>query len=96
MEASWPDVSLVAESMVGGAVKRPPKDDVACARKALVLNQPGERNSALAPPGIFVLDKAFDLIEGHPFILGGSDMGPPPNERHPRKQGINTRRREYL
>jgi hypothetical protein len=56
----------MAVSMVGGAVKRPPKDDVACARKALVLNQLGERNSAHAPPGIFVLDKAFDLIDGRP------------------------------
>jgi hypothetical protein len=34
--------------------------------RALVLNPSGEISGAHAPPGIFVLDKAFVLIEGHP------------------------------
>jgi hypothetical protein len=49
--------------MVGGAYC-PPKDDVACAQTALVLNQAGKISGASAPPRFFVLDKAFDLIDG--------------------------------
>jgi hypothetical protein len=36
--------------------------------RALVLNPSGEISGAHAPPGIFVLDKAFVLIEGHPPV----------------------------
>ena len=49
--------------MVGEA-SCPPKDDVRGMLQALVLNQAGKISGASAPPRFFVLDKAFDLIDG--------------------------------
>ena len=46
--------------------------------RALVLKPSGGKSGAHAPPGIrtvkITLDKAFDLIEGHPVFIDCSDF----------------------
>jgi hypothetical protein len=64
MEASWPVVDGRIDGWWGADT--PAEGDVAWIAKALVLNQAAKISGAHAPPGIFVLDKAFVLIEGYP------------------------------
>jgi hypothetical protein len=64
----------MAVSMVGGAQNARRKMMQREVKKALVLNQAGKRRGAHAPPRIFLLDKAFDLIEGHPRFTPLGEM----------------------
>ena len=58
----------MAESMVGGAQQKPTEDGCSVIQAKLWPSTKLAKEAALAHrPGYFRLDKAFVLIEGHPF-----------------------------